>query len=324
MWIRSFVSGDYFAQITAVKDSKESGSGAGISFVLMQNDLECKRVSQYLLKAAIFNWFSKNNLYPIIVCLDENAHQLKTQLQSITLPSNLSVPRCSIIDCFSDPLNWRKRPQPPLDNSAIRFYTFSDMKNLKALQQQIQRAMDGCPSTSTSIVLIDSLSTLLHLHPYNTVAKFLENVATTITNVGIVSTIHTDCHEEQVIKNFEYISTATVALSNYKTDGMSCSIVHKRRGGKVHSARENYDITTQGLELAEVESITTPSEPIASSEKSKPKMEATFSLTLTEEEKQARENVVLPYTNVKTKTIDETEIYEEGEEYEDPDEDLDI
>ncbi|XP_063965511.1 elongator complex protein 5-like [Lytechinus pictus] len=151
----------------------------------------------------------------------------------------------------------------------------------------------------------------------------------------VVSLIHSDVHDESVLRAIGHLSStvihvsANMSIAPLDREPMGyCDIQHKRSSGKVLQKREGYSIgdSYQLITFLGLPSTNT-TEP---DQQPDPTANLTFNLTLSESEKKARENVVLPFTKVSNNsTTGSGQIFYEPDQVddyddEDPDDDLDI
>ncbi|XP_064460058.1 elongator complex protein 5-like [Ornithodoros turicata] len=186
-------------------------------------------------------------------------------------------------------------------------------------------------STKCSVLVVDSLSTiLLHqdfTHVYNTLVHLSRNAHVQ----QIVCIVHTDVHDESLLASLSYIATTTVTLKpTVKPTDLSamCHIVHKKPGGRAAVEEEQFEMTPE-LTICNIKKIQ-QEKAVPKAAQVDPTANLTFNLRLSEGEKDARDKVVLPYlkkpdlpehpgTGSITYTLEKEDDFDEED---DPDDDL--
>ncbi|KAN0035596.1 hypothetical protein ACTA71_004878 [Dictyostelium dimigraforme] len=153
----------------------------------------------------------------------------------------------------------------------------------------------------------------------------------------IFAILHTDLHEyeQSVQKQLQYISSVSIQVTPLSAKlkyseslphpyESTITLITKKRSGRVVRNVEYYYINnfTGKVEFDSAESLQTKQE----EQEPDPTQNLSFNLKLTEDEKQARDSVVLPYrhqgNNEQTLLIEDPD--DEDFDDEDPDDDLDI
>jgi hypothetical protein len=160
-----------------------------------------------------------------------------------------------------------------------------------------------------SVVIIDSLSPLLtHLSaPFTcqTLNDLQQRKRTGCCVAQIICLVHSDLHDESDITALNYISTTVithrdVAVSSGKHSSEfsgQCEVIHKRKSGKVIRMTEHYTIDKM-WKLTSVQDPKSqhacPAEDTIST--ADPTANLTFNLRLSEQEREAKDSVILPFT----------------------------
>ncbi|XP_023238177.1 elongator complex protein 5-like [Centruroides sculpturatus] len=205
-----------------------------------------------------------------------------------------------IHNCYADPLSWDNLQN---DNDLYGYELCKYIDNLK--------------SDEPTILIIDSLSYVL-LH--NSASDIYKSLDMLKRNQSIqmeqIICFHVSVHSEEVIDLFEHLATSIVRLSERLP--FTALTIHKKSTKIIKEVEEYYIINICDIHCVK---MTIESKEIA--EEIDPTANLTFNLQLKESEKNARENLVLPYTKVKEGS---SNIYfePEDEDFEDPDDDLDI
>eukprot|EP00057_Strongylocentrotus_purpuratus_P004032 XP_003727877.1 PREDICTED: elongator complex protein 5 [Strongylocentrotus purpuratus] len=237
-------------------------------------------------------------------------------------------------DGWTDPQGWNQdRNVIPSNYNAVQL---SSDKSL------VEHVKDRKGSGSGQIaVVIDSLTPyILHrsapftcksLHALTHLPETSEFQVT-----QVVSLIHSDVHDDSVLRAIGHLSStvihvsANMSIAPLDREPMGyCDIQHKRASGKVLQKREGYSV---GENYQIITFLGLPSTNTTSEREHQPDPTAnlTFNLTLSESEKKARENVVLPFTKASNNsTTGSGQIFyepDQADDYddEDPDDDLDI
>ncbi|XP_062607884.1 elongator complex protein 5-like [Saccostrea cucullata] len=238
---------------------------------------------------------------------------------------SLGVQNVKVHDASKDLLGWEKSP-------GLGLHT-----DLKAYIKE--RISHGSKSVG---VVLDSLSPLLtHTSPPFT-CKTLHGLAFS-ADLGsqvqqVVGLIHGDLHDDNSLTLIHHTVTTihklVPAITSYSM--FCCNTLHKKASGKVIKIKESFNITEdfRVTGVAEVKQLT-QSVP-QDQNQTDPAANLPFNLSLSEKEKEARSQVILPYTinkerqeSVLAKSVGEGKIFyqpDEADDFdeEDPDDDLDI
>ncbi|XP_060710692.1 elongator complex protein 5 [Hemiscyllium ocellatum] len=250
--------------------------------------------------------------------------------------------RLQFHDGFSDPLDWEQM-------GALPIRTLSGQELVGRV-----RGVGPGPSQQPLTVVLDSLSSLLQHRPSSHLARELQGFQQRAATAGLtvrrlLALLHTDLHPPEVLQALGVQLGATVITVTPSPEGSRlpgsslpsnvASIVQKRKSGKVVRQEENFTIET-GFRL--ISSVEPPlgKQGVARSDsvsvRPDPAAHLPFNLRLTEQEREAREQVPLPYhfsTEKKMSLLDggsgDGRIYYQPDESddvdeEDPDDDLDF
>lgn len=255
-------------------------------------------------------------------------------------------------DGFTDPLGWNLK----CGDSDKHVCTIHQNSNLAQIVKSKLNS-DGFVSNSDSVIkvaiVIDSLSKLLLWKPTSAVCSSLHQLySSSSTNsqagyqvVQVVCLVHSDLHNDQSLTAVNFLASSILMLTRenqqQNTDETVswCRLLHKRKTGKVLRKVESITINDE-YEMTEHEErewnasrSVKYNEPVAEVD---PTQNLTFNLKLTDDERQARSNLQLPYMYHEKKTSEVT-VHPSGEgkvfyqpdeaddfDDEDPDDDLDI
>lgn len=110
----------------------------------------------------------------------------------------------------------------------------TNIGSLAALLDAIALALGG-PLKGATVIIIDSLKTLLLHHTIKEVTQFFRQLHTKFGGdhrLGIVAMLHRDVGEESDFATLAYIATCIMTLS-VTEEGVSARSVTKHRNGKV-------------------------------------------------------------------------------------------
>ncbi|KAK3104437.1 hypothetical protein FSP39_002012 [Pinctada imbricata] len=201
----------------------------------------------------------------------------------------------------------------------------------------------GClHGNQTVAIVIDSISNHILHRPTPYTCQTIHSLANKknfdCDVKQVVCLLHGDLHDNQQLSLLEHTSTSVVRLTSPVSShhNFSCSTLHKKATGKVIRITEEFTIS-EHFTVSNIQEVkkSTPKLSVMDEDNSvDPTANLTFNLSLTDKEKEARSNVVLPYT--KQQEIDsqgnspgEGKIFyqpDEADDFdeEDPDDDLDI
>ncbi|XP_071946124.1 elongator complex protein 5-like isoform X2 [Antedon mediterranea] len=239
-------------------------------------------------------------------------------------------------DGWTNPLQWNLNSTNYRHNS-LDISTSEDvfMRNVKKCNRDDSKRV---------CVVVDSLSPVLLRKSPTYVFNGLHRLINT-NDLGfevclVVCLVHKDVHDESALCALEHLASTILTVSSYMSImplneaplGI-CNIVHKRRTGKVFKKKEGYSVDRDYRLITFPEETKQSVIKMEPPDQGDPTANLTFNLTLRESEKQARSEVVLPYTLSAKRKANELNpggrIYYEPDEAddfddEDPDDDLDI
>ncbi|ESO89953.1 hypothetical protein LOTGIDRAFT_234064 [Lottia gigantea] len=189
-------------------------------------------------------------------------------------------------------------------------------------------------------LIIDSLSFHLLLRPPSFTCQFLHNLST-VSYKGyeikqIVCGVHQDIFDSQILKQIEHTATSVLTFTpSPHNNSTSCALLHHKTSGKVIRKIEYFHIN-ESLTISSIREenkLTTAIE--TENDQVDPASNLTFNLSLKESEKDAKNQLILPYTydkNRKEAALNEPgggKIFYQADEVddldeEDPDDDLNI
>uniref|UniRef100_L7M7L7 Elongator complex protein 5 n=1 Tax=Rhipicephalus pulchellus TaxID=72859 RepID=L7M7L7_RHIPC len=183
--------------------------------------------------------------------------------------------------------------------------------------------------TEPFTIVIDSLSTALVYHPFDDIYMGLLCLLRKIKSLQmIVALLHTDVHEEHEVDKLCHLATTT--LTPYMRDGAStlgCKTVHRKPGGRVAREDEEFFLKPD-LSMTDIKKVAQKQDAKPVTQQPDPTANLTFNLRLSEEEKAAKDNLVLPYVKTASSSKGKGEITyvmereDDFDEEDDPDDDL--
>lgn len=208
--------------------------------------------------------------------------------------------------------------------------------------QNIERHIHN-PKSKKNIVIIDSLSTLLEWNSEHDIISFILRISSLDYVDSVFLRIHEDLHNKHLVSSFEHIATCIIHMQdipefrNMPLHG-SYHIIQKRKNGKVTRSDEHYFQGADGkLGIYHDSAVQKKKEEVVVEETKENIYEddpdVTFNLGITDQQKEARDSVVLPYMKTRmdmnpVQEHEESMIYidddDDAFEGSDPDDDLDI
>ncbi|KAK9398360.1 elongator complex protein 5 [Crotalus adamanteus] len=272
----------------------------------------------------------------------ESIHVLSFELPELEFKTGLSPEVTSRIlfhDAFPDPLGWSGR------GSALTLGEFS-------ASQLASRLAAASPGSAT--VVLDSLSWLLLRLPFPSVCQVLAQLprrasAAGLNVVRMVALVHEDLHPPAQLEVLKTLARLAVTLQPGPESGrggegtpQTAVVLHRKRGGRFLQKTQLFSVLPGFVfkflgelppkAVSREEDAEEGREPAAVD----PTARLTFSLHLTEAERQARESVPLPYhfseekkSSLLQTSTEEAKIYYQPDaaddfDDEDPDDDLDV
>ncbi|GAB1608047.1 elongator complex protein 5-like [Argonauta hians] len=265
-----------------------------------------------------------------VLLLDPNAECLRN-----SLPEH-HTSRCFYHNFYSDPLNWLGYDDDD-DGASV-----STTDLIGFLQRKVRGSI-----RSVAIVVCSLTNLILHRSAAYT-CQFLRKLADRHSSpfpdvsVGqVVCMVHRDLHSNYALKQLHYVSHSVINLLNDSPSPRltTCCIVHRRLSGKVFKSKEQYQLSSD-FDLKSVQDLRTSTDirSLDGSSQVDPTANLTFRLNLSDTEKVARSQQVLPHVQIHGRQQelessmegggggqifyqpDEADDFDE----EDPDDDLDI
>eukprot|EP00803_Ostreobium_quekettii_P004496 evm.model.scf_1053EXC.4 EVM.evm.TU.scf_1053EXC.4 scf_1053EXC:11690-17260(+) len=275
----------------------------------------------------------------------------------------------SFVDCHSDPQGWRAQRGGSHKQADDVVNVANGLAAIEVAAISVPEQILANDSDEKTIVVVDSLTTLLLQYSLHQVIQFLDGLRCSDAIGGMVLRVYTDVHQEPVISALEVICTSILrvgkpsGLQRTIASSLGTSQLHgeitirqKIHTGRVVVEKEWFSLAPSGgvatfqpptemrvdakqAALAAMKGLEPSQSDNTSLESNLMKdMDGGMKLTLTSQERRAKEAVVLPYEksqgaqcselNVAQESLGEIHYVRDSEsEYdsdEDPDEDLDI
>lgn len=178
-------------------------------------------------------------------------------------------------------------------------------------------------------LVIDSVSTALIYHPFEDVYMGLQCLLRKAESLQLVmGLLHTDVHAEHQVSQLCCLASTTLTVYAHDSAKMaSCKIVHRKPGGRVLRENEEFVLTTD-LFITDIKKVVHKKEEKPVAQQADPTANLTFNLRLSDEEKAARDSLVLPYIKRPSAGRGKGEITyvmereDDFDEEDDPDDDL--
>ncbi|GBM00640.1 hypothetical protein AVEN_117995-1 [Araneus ventricosus] len=275
--------------------TKEPLFGNGkAKFILVKdnNDLRGLKIFKTVLKM-----YCKEQANVAILCYDGIGEDL---IHGVTANND----DIKLLDIFSDPYSWYQGEN--LDAlMSVEFIPeyFSDFKGVL------------CIYSLTSLLIHDGI-----VKVYKTLHKLLMNNA----DLQILALLHPSVHDLQEIDIIDKMSSTSLNINSDEDTEILQSVVHYS-SGKVNSLSLEYKIS-ENFELSSLVDVQLLKSKEVKEKKPDPTANLTFNLKLKDDEKEARNQLQLPYMKMQNsddaviQNLLENDFYDE----EDPDDDLDI
>jgi len=228
------------------------------------------------------------------------------------------------IDAFSDPVGWDDDESTSNKNTK----KCTHVNDLQSFYNTMKGVYEGLPTTGEkSYLVFDSISPLILRHGIQ-IFQFLRRLSSPSEKFyfgSVLCLVHADVHSDSIIQQLDYISTTTITVSppppttyNYT---MAISLLHKRKAGKIAQVEEYVQLDKNGNASFFSPAKLKHHHDNQPNKAADPTADLTFNLKLSEQEKAAKEAVVLPYIHQESGVESVRDDYDDDE---DPDDDLDI
>jgi len=292
-------------------------------FVCIQDSL--KQSGLHLLKAFAQHAVDSRENHVHILCYEHSTRKMKSGLR------NICEDYVHFHDCFTDHRGWiesREKENLKCDVQA------KDNSVLSVLKYSPVTSTNGC------IVIIDSLTPLIYsvgfTRCYREFHSLLARSTKGVTVSQVVCLVHEDTLPDAHVTLPQLCHLATSSIRIGPSTPLSrgnpiASVTHKKQGGKVVRHVECYSVDTDNKVKIEVLTEVMPTNigvnKDVGEDSDLPHDLTTFKLSLGQQEREARSQLVLPYLRVNSekggRVFYQPDAADDLDE-EDPDDDLDI
>ncbi|XP_028654275.1 elongator complex protein 5 [Erpetoichthys calabaricus] len=303
-----------------------TGSEGGEGFVLIKDCVQCggRGLLKSFIKAALLR--------------NETVHVFEFEISQEEMYSGLTDGTSSSLvfhNGYTDPLNWISNEKP---------FDFS----IQSIKSQIDQSKDKESEAKNVILVLDSLSWLLHHIPITDVCQLLQEPKRKESTVKrIIALMHSELHDQGIVGSVSHMANTVVTLSpipefttvNWEVDPYAIGeTVQRKKSGKVNREEECYTVQ-KDFSLIIHHDLHNRKQAIPKPDNTAqvdPAANLTFNLRLSEEERHAKERLSLPFTFSEKKKhsilqprpgggkiVYEPDAQDDFDE-EDPDDDLDV
>jgi len=148
-------------------------------------------------------------------------------------------------------------------------------------------------------VIIDSLSSLLAFHSPAAVCRALQRISDHPHVKQVVSVVHDDVHDDGTLTAVKHIMSSNIWVKTAPTANQYrgiCSVIHRRPAGKILQEESHYRVDGGRL-VTRLAGDTTLAVIQVEQESSEHADASSFSLTLTPQQRKAKNELQLPYTH---------------------------
>lgn len=256
---------------------------------------------------------------------DEDVHVLLFETSEEELKEGFEenlIPKLHIHNAYQDPLGWTKKAVFTVQNFCLNDLT----QVLKQTSHQ-----------KTPVVVIDSLSWILRHVCTTTVCSTLHQLKKGDSARVIIGLIHADMHPKGTVGSVCHLATSHIAVTPGNTaDHCMAKVTKRTKSGKVLQDEHTFSIRDDLTVMLQKPSNTVPQQKVQEEHEMDPTANLTFNLRLSDKEREAKENLSLPFmfSREKKKAILHSGanlgriLYEpdanDDFDQEDPDDDLDV
>ncbi|KAK3744256.1 hypothetical protein RRG08_020515 [Elysia crispata] len=202
--------------------------------------------------------------------------------------------------------------------------------NLARVLEEVAQG-EGTPTC----VAIDSLTLPILMRPAPVTCRQLHRLATSDHVIQVAVVVHRDLTDQHACGLLEHKATTVIdLLPSVSGSGHACHIRHCRPTGKVFKTRESFDFD-EAIRIKRISPLKATQEPqkilALTSQEPDPtaNLDLSFKLQLSESEREARSQVILPYLKDGSSETSTSKILYEADDAddfdeEDPDDDLNI
>ncbi|GJQ85396.1 hypothetical protein Trydic_g10170 [Trypoxylus dichotomus] len=210
--------------------------------------------------------------------------------------------------------------------------TYDLTRNLKHLKEDLTLESIVENFQTPSFLFIDSIIHIIYKYGFREAYRLMHKIINNKNVLQVVTILHSDIiDEEGILDYFEHLSDFSISLETgyQETDRSRVIYRYRKPGGKVVKQVEEYYIEDGVLKVEAIKKIDPEKFLRDCAEQIDPHKLTTFKISLEENEKKARDSVVLPYLPRNEKLEEDGSICYELDaaddwDVEDPDDDLNI
>lgn len=212
-----------------------------------------------------------------------------------------------IYNGFSDPCGWEKEA------------------NAVQLNKPLYKLFNVTSSNQENIIVIDRIDDFVNHQSELQLINSLHKLSTDINVSQVIIHCSTDVISDSFLSALSYISEARITMM--PTVPCSCKVVFRKKSGKLMKAHEQFKLSESFMlqNISTVEKTSSAQEETSDTDAILA-AQTTFNLTLTEDQKLAKNKLLLPHQRIQSHgghihyTPDDVDDWDED----DPDDDLDI
>jgi len=237
--------------------------------------------------------------------------------------------KITFIDCWSDPYGWN-------DDLSSSEEIWRDMNDLNGLLKKVEEWW--LQGKERGFIILDDISSLNDYSPascgiLNGITSLIRGMEVNDNGYAchIISILNTDLLDIEEVRSIEYDSDVYIRVSEPEPQLIKTDTIIRRRSGKSIISEELYKRNHINDRIQNYTPGSVTSAPQKETKEFDPTANLTFNLKLTDEEKKAKENVVLPYrfhlNQKEEKSATKGSIIyidEDDDAFNDEDDDLDI
>lgn len=257
---------------------------------------------------------------------EEIVHVLSFEVSEEELKDGLRgspIQRLHFHNAYNDPLGWTDHPDFTVDQFCS-----------ETLAHRIRQTSQSKPAT----LVIDSLSWVLRHLGTPTVCKTLQELKKGGAVRAVIGLLHTDLHQQGSVGSVCHLATSVITVApGIKGDGAVAKITKRAKSGKVMQNEEIFSVKEDLTVIGQSKPTHLgPKQTGPEEQEMDPTANLTFNLRLSDTEREAKENLSLPFVFSKEKKSallhsgpgsgrilyepDANDDYDQ----EDPDDDLDV
>ncbi|XP_076829525.1 elongator complex protein 5 isoform X2 [Brachyhypopomus gauderio] len=185
-------------------------------------------------------------------------------------------------NAYSDPLGWTKQSL-----FTVKQFTTPDITQLLSKTQKAK----------ASILVIDSLSWILRHHDPVVICQELQKLKRDGSIRMIFGLLHKDLHQQGIVGSICHLASTVISVTPVDiTDYAEAKTMHRKKSGKVKQEENLFRLTDDlTISIQNKPSQSAHVQADLDTNEADPTSNLTFNLRLSEAEREAKENVALPF-----------------------------